>query len=85
MYPTLIKFGSFEITTFGLMMFLAFVVAGWVLSRQFRHYGLSDDAAGSSAARAAPPQALNAASTAGARKWNLDVILPLCRARGGKL
>src|SRR5438132_11468525 len=47
MFPTLVKIGSFEITTFGLMMFLAFVVAGWVLSRQFRHYGLSDDAASS--------------------------------------
>src|SRR5215470_3957884 len=47
MYPTLIKIGSFEITTFGLMMFLAFVVAGWVLSRQFRRYGLSEDSASS--------------------------------------
>ena len=47
MYPTLIKFGSFEITTFGLMMFLAFVAAGWVLSRQFKRYGLTDDAASS--------------------------------------
>ena len=47
MYPTLIKLGSFEITTFGLMMFLAFVVGGWVLTRQFRRYGLSDDAASS--------------------------------------
>src|SRR5688572_7193872 len=47
MYPTLIKIGAFEITTFGLMMFLAFVVGGWVLSRQFRRYGLSDDAASS--------------------------------------
>ena len=47
MYPTLIKIGSFEITTFGLMMFLAFVVAGWILARQFRRYGLSDDAASS--------------------------------------
>jgi phosphatidylglycerol:prolipoprotein diacylglycerol transferase len=47
MYPTLVKFGHFEITTFGLMMFLAFVTAGWVLSRQFRRYGLSDDLASS--------------------------------------
>src|SRR4051795_8263758 len=45
MYPTLIKLGSFEITTFGLMMFAAFIVGGWVLTRQFRRYGLSDDAA----------------------------------------
>jgi len=51
MYPTLIKLGSFEITTFGLMMFAAFIVGGWVLTRQFRRYGLSDDAA-SSIARA---------------------------------
>lgn len=47
MYPTLIKLGSFEITTFGLMMFLAFIIGGWVLTRQFRRYGLSDDAASS--------------------------------------
>jgi len=47
MYPTLIKFGNFEITTFGLMMFLAFIVAGWVLTKQFRRYGLSDDLASS--------------------------------------
>ncbi|MEO8035330.1 MAG: prolipoprotein diacylglyceryl transferase [Acidobacteriota bacterium] len=47
MYPTLLKFGSFEITTFGLMMFLAFVVGGWVLNRQFRSYGLSEEIASS--------------------------------------
>jgi len=45
MYPTLIRIGSFEITTFGLMMFLAFVAAGWILTRQFRRYGLSDELA----------------------------------------
>jgi phosphatidylglycerol:prolipoprotein diacylglycerol transferase len=47
MYPTLVKIGSFEITTFGLMMFAAFIIGGWVLTRQFRRYGLSDDAASS--------------------------------------
>lgn len=47
MFPTLVKIGSFEITTFGLMMFLAFVAAGWVLTKQFRRYGLSDDLASS--------------------------------------
>jgi phosphatidylglycerol---prolipoprotein diacylglyceryl transferase len=45
MYPILVKFGSFQITTFGLMMFLAFVIGGWVLTKQFRHYGLSDELA----------------------------------------
>jgi phosphatidylglycerol---prolipoprotein diacylglyceryl transferase len=47
MYPTLIKIGSFEITTFGLMMFIAFVAGGWILSRQFRLYGLTDELASS--------------------------------------
>jgi phosphatidylglycerol:prolipoprotein diacylglycerol transferase len=47
MFPTLVKIGNFEITTFGLMMFLAFVAAGAVLTRQFRRYGLSDDLASS--------------------------------------
>src|SRR5690242_5022163 len=43
MHPTLIKIGWFEITTFGLMMFIAFVAAGWILSRQFARYRLSDE------------------------------------------
>lgn len=47
MYPTLIKFGSIEITTFGLMMFLAFVVGGWVLAKQFRKAGIDEDVASS--------------------------------------
>jgi phosphatidylglycerol---prolipoprotein diacylglyceryl transferase len=45
MWPTLVKIGTFEITTFGLMMFVAFFVGGWVLSRQFRRYGLAEDVA----------------------------------------
>jgi phosphatidylglycerol---prolipoprotein diacylglyceryl transferase len=47
MYPTLLRIGSFEITTFGLMMFVAFIAAGWLLARQFRRYGLSEDLASS--------------------------------------
>jgi phosphatidylglycerol:prolipoprotein diacylglycerol transferase len=47
MWPTLARFGNFEITTFGLMMFLAFIVAGWVLARQFRRYGLDEELASS--------------------------------------
>ena len=47
MFPTLVRFGSFEITTFGLMMFIAFIVGGWLLTRQYRHYGLTEDLASS--------------------------------------
>lgn len=53
MWPTLVKFGSFEITTFGLMMFIAFVVAGSVLARQFRKYHLNEDIASSMVVAAA--------------------------------
>jgi phosphatidylglycerol---prolipoprotein diacylglyceryl transferase len=47
MYPTLLRFHNFEITTFGLMMFLAFIGAGWVLSRQLQKRGIHEDVASS--------------------------------------
>src|SRR5687767_11011627 len=53
MFPTLVKIGNFEITTFGLMMFLAFIVAGWVLAKQFRKYGLDEEIASSMVVAAA--------------------------------
>src|SRR5690349_900335 len=53
MWPTLVKVGNFEITTFGLMMFLAFIVSGWVLARQFRRYGLEEELASSMVVAAA--------------------------------
>jgi phosphatidylglycerol:prolipoprotein diacylglycerol transferase len=53
MWPTLVRFGNFEITTFGLMMFLAFIVSGWVLARQFRRYGLHEEVASSMVVAAA--------------------------------
>lgn len=53
MWPTLLKIGNFEITTFGLMMFLAFITAGWVLARQFRRHGFNEDVASSMVVAAA--------------------------------
>lgn len=47
MFPTLFKVGSFEITTFGLMMFLAFLIGGWILSRELRRRGLDEELASS--------------------------------------
>ena len=35
MYPHLFTIGDFTVTSFGLMMFLSFVVGAWVLARQF--------------------------------------------------
>jgi phosphatidylglycerol:prolipoprotein diacylglycerol transferase len=45
MYPTLIRIGDFEITTFGLFMCLAFIAASWALGRGLRRYGLDPDLA----------------------------------------
>ena len=45
MFPTLFRIGNFEITTFGVMMFLACVIGGLVTARQFRRYGLPEDEA----------------------------------------
>ena len=47
MFPTLFKVGAFEITTFGVMMFLAFIIGGWVLTRQMRQYRIDEDVASS--------------------------------------
>jgi len=53
MFPTLVRVGNFEITTFGLMMFIAFIAAGWVATRQFRGYGLPEELAASQVMAAA--------------------------------
>lgn len=47
MWPTLFRIGDFEITTFGLMMFLAFLAGGWMTTLQFRRYRLNPDDASS--------------------------------------
>lgn len=39
MYPTLIEIGGFEITSFGVMMFLSFVVAAWAAGIQLERRG----------------------------------------------
>jgi hypothetical protein len=45
MYPHLFTIGDFTVTSFGLMMFLSFVVGAWVLARQFEKRGLDPEAA----------------------------------------
>lgn len=40
MYPTLFEIGGLEVTTFGLMMLLAFLSATWILSLQLGRRGL---------------------------------------------
>lgn len=43
MYPTLFRFGSFEVTTFGVLVALGALAGVWVLSRELRRSGLSPD------------------------------------------
>jgi len=45
MYPELFRIGDFAITTFGLMMFLAFVTAAWITGKQLQRYGLPKELA----------------------------------------
>ena len=43
MYPTLFRFGSFEVTTFGVLVALGALAGVWVFSRELRRSGLSPD------------------------------------------
>ncbi len=43
MYPVLIQIGGFTVTSFGVMMALAFLVAGWVAARELARVGLDPE------------------------------------------
>jgi phosphatidylglycerol---prolipoprotein diacylglyceryl transferase len=45
MYPHLFTIGDFTVTSFGLMMFLSFVVGAWVMARQFEKRAMDPEAA----------------------------------------
>jgi phosphatidylglycerol:prolipoprotein diacylglycerol transferase len=40
MYPVVFRIGDIAITSFGIMMFLSFVVGAWVLGKQLERYGM---------------------------------------------
>jgi len=43
MFPILFRIGSFEVTSFGLMMFLSFIAGAWLMGRQLERYGIPKD------------------------------------------
>jgi phosphatidylglycerol---prolipoprotein diacylglyceryl transferase len=45
MYPVLFEIGNFQVTTFGLSMFLAFLTAAWITGRQLERFGMPRDLA----------------------------------------
>lgn len=45
MYPHLFSIGDFTVTSFGVMMFLSFVVGAWVLARQLEKRGMDPELA----------------------------------------
>ncbi|MGH7555405.1 MAG: prolipoprotein diacylglyceryl transferase [Longimicrobiales bacterium] len=45
MYPILFRIGNFEITSFGLMMFVSFIAAAWIFGKQLQRYGYPRDIA----------------------------------------
>lgn len=42
-YPLVFRFGSFEVTGFGIAMMLAFVVGGWLVALELRRRGWNED------------------------------------------
>ena len=42
-YPLVFRVGTFEVTGFGLMMMLAFVVGGWLVALEIRRRGWNED------------------------------------------
>lgn len=42
-YPLVVRIGSFSITGFGLMMMLAFILAGWAMQLDLRRRGLDEE------------------------------------------
>lgn len=45
MFPVILEIGDFTITSFGVMMFLAFISAAWITGKQLERYGMSKDIA----------------------------------------
>jgi phosphatidylglycerol---prolipoprotein diacylglyceryl transferase len=45
-YPLTIQLGRFEITGYGIMMMVAFLVGGWLISLELRRRGLREEYAG---------------------------------------
>lgn len=45
MFPVILRIGSFEVTSFGLMMFFSFIAGAWVMSKQLKRYGLNPELA----------------------------------------
>jgi len=45
MYPTVFRIGDFSVSSFGLMIFLSFVVGAWVLAGQLKRRGMNPELA----------------------------------------
>jgi phosphatidylglycerol---prolipoprotein diacylglyceryl transferase len=45
MFPVIFRIGDFEITSFGLMMFLSFISGAWIMGKQLKRYGMNPDLA----------------------------------------
>jgi len=42
-YPLIIRLGPLTVTGYGIMMMVAFLVAGWVIQRELRRRGMAED------------------------------------------
>jgi phosphatidylglycerol:prolipoprotein diacylglycerol transferase len=45
MFPVIFSIGRFTVTSFGLMMFVSFIVGAWILGKQLRRYSMPPELA----------------------------------------
>jgi phosphatidylglycerol---prolipoprotein diacylglyceryl transferase len=85
MYPVIFSIGNFQITSFGVMMFLSFVSAAWLTGRQLERYGLSRELAWDMLAWVAIAGILGAKAYSLALHWEHLVANPVAEilSRGG--
>jgi len=75
-HPFIIHLGPLEVTGYGIMMMVAFLMGGWLIARQLREAGLKDDYAADMVAAAV------IGGIIGAKLWY--VALPEIPARSSR-
>jgi phosphatidylglycerol:prolipoprotein diacylglycerol transferase len=76
-YPFIIHLGPLEVTGYGIMLMVAFLMGGWLIARQLRESGLKDDYAADMVAAAV------VGGIVGAKLWYVALTGETVFSRGG--